>query len=170
MDLLPLVKRDYKLDNYKLKTVSEHFLKDDTKADLSVSGIFKCFRIGTKKELDGSYSKKAKKAIALCGKYCVQDSLLVVKIMKKMQTWVGLCEMAKTVNTSIFSLYTQGQQIKVFSQVYKYATDNNIVVEKDGYQTKDDERYVGAHVFPPVPGIYDRVIPFDFRRCIQLRL
>jgi DNA polymerase elongation subunit (family B) len=26
VDLLPLVKRDYKLDNYKLKTVSEHFL------------------------------------------------------------------------------------------------------------------------------------------------
>ena len=162
VDLLPLVKRDYKLDNYKLKTVSEYFLKDDTKADLSVSGIFKCFRIGTKKEKDGTYSRKAKKAIALCGKYCVQDSLLVVKLMKKMQTWVGLCEMAKTVNCSIFSLYTQGQQIKVFSQVYKYSTDNNIVVEKDGYQTKDDERYVGAHVFPPVPGIYDRVIPFDF--------
>lgn len=162
VDLLPLVKRDYKLDNYKLKTVSEYFLKDDTKADLSVSGIFKCYRIGTKKELDGSYSRKAKKAIALCGKYCVQDSLLVVKLMKKMQTWVGLCEMAKTVNCSIFSLYTQGQQIKVFSQVYKYSTDNNIVVEKDGYQTKDDERYVGAHVFPPVPGIYDSVLPFDF--------
>lgn len=162
VDLLPLVKRDYKLDNYKLKTVSEYFLKDDTKADLSVTGIFKCFRVGTKKELDGSYSQKAKKAIALCGKYCVQDSSLVVKLMKKMQTWVGLCEMAKTVNCSIFSLYTQGQQIKVFSQVYKYSTDNNIVVEKDGYQTKDDERYVGAHVFPPVPGIYDAVVPFDF--------
>ena len=162
VDLLPLVKRDYKLDNYKLKTVSEYFLKDDTKADLSVSGIFKCFRIGTKKEKDNTYSRKAKKAIALCGKYCVQDSLLVVKLMKKMQTWVGLCEMAKTVNCSIFSLYTQGQQIKVFSQVYKYSTDNNIVVEKDGYQTKDDERYVGAHVFPPVPGIYDSVLPFDF--------
>lgn len=162
VDLLPLIKRDYKLDNYKLKTVSEYFLKDDTKADLSVSGIFKCYRVGTKKEADGTYSKMAKKAIALCGKYCVQDSVLVVKLMKKIQTWVGLCEMAKTVNCSIFSLYTQGQQIKVFSQVYKYAKDNNIVVEKDGYQTKEDERYVGAHVFPPVPGIYDRVLPFDF--------
>jgi DNA polymerase elongation subunit (family B) len=162
VDLLPLIKRDYKLDNYKLKTVSEYFLKDDTKADLSVSGIFKCYRVGTKKDADGGYSKMAKKAIALCGKYCVQDSVLVVKLMKKIQTWVGLCEMAKTVNCSIFSLYTQGQQIKVFSQVYKYAKDNNIVVEKDGYQTKEDERYVGAHVFPPVPGIYDRVVPFDF--------
>ena len=70
--------------------------------------------------------------------------------------------MAKTCNCQIFTLYTQGQQIKVFSQVYKYALENNFVVEKDGYETQDNERYVGAHVFPPVPGIYDRVMPFDF--------
>ena len=79
-----------------------------------------------------------------------------------MQTWVGLTEQASTYNTSIFSIYTQGQQIKVFSQVYKYCLENDIVVEKDGYITKEDERYVGAHVFPPVPGLYERVLPFDF--------
>ena len=38
----------------------------------------------------------------------------------------------------------------------------NIVVEKDAYITKENERYVGAHVFPPVPGNYERVLPFDF--------
>lgn len=161
VDLLPLIKRDFKMDNYRLKTVSEYFI-GDTKDDLSVKGIFKCYRIGTKKELDGTYSKKAQKAMAVCAKYCIQDSVLVVKLMEKLQTWVGLCEMAKTCNTSIFSLYTQGQQIKVFSQVYKHCLKHNIVVEKDGYIAKEDERYVGAHVFPPVPGVYDRVLPFDF--------
>ena len=30
------------------------------------------------------------------------------------------------------------------------------------YLTKEGERYAGAHVFPPVPGLYDRVLPFDF--------
>ena len=162
VDILPLVKRDYKMDNYKLKTVSEFFLKDDSKDPLSVKGIFKCYREGTKKELDGSYSKKAIKAISLVGKYCVKDSELVIKLMDVLQTWTGLCEMASTCGTSIFSLYTQGQQIKVFSQVYKYCFQNNMVVEKDGYIAKDDERYVGAHVFTPVPGIYERVLPFDF--------
>jgi hypothetical protein len=60
VDLLPLIKRDYKMDNYRLNTVSEFFL-GDKKDDLSVKGIFKCYRVGTKKETDGSYSSKAKK-------------------------------------------------------------------------------------------------------------
>ena len=161
IDLLPLIRRDYKMDNYKLKTVSEYFI-GQTKDDLSPKGIFKCYRIGTRKEIDGTYSDKAMKAISICAKYCVQDSVLVMKLFEKLNTWVGLTEQASTYNTSIFSIFTQGQQIKVYSQVYKYCLYNNIVVEKDGYIAQDNERYTGAHVFPPVPGIYDRVVPFDF--------
>lgn len=161
VDLLPLIKRDYKMDNYRLNTVSEFFL-GDKKDDLSVKGIFKCYRVGTKKEPDGTYSHKARKAMGICGHYCLIDSVLVVKLMEKLQTWIGLTEMATVCNTSIFSLYTQGQQIKVYSQVYKYCYENNFVVEKDGYIASENERYIGAHVFPPVPGIYDRVLPFDF--------
>jgi DNA polymerase elongation subunit (family B) len=82
--------------------------------------------------------------------------------MEKLQTWVGLTEMATVCQVQPFSLFTQGQQIKVYSQVYRYCYEKNIVVEKDGYICKDDERYTGAHVFPPVPGIYNRVVPFDF--------
>mgnify|MGYP003776041067 CR=1 FL=1 len=51
---------------------------------------------------------------------CVQDSALVIRLFNKLQTWIGLCEMAKTCNVPIFYLYTQGQQIKVYSQLYKY--------------------------------------------------
>lgn len=161
VDLLPLVKRDFKMNNYKLKTIAEYFI-GDTKDPLSVKGIFKCYRLGIKKDSDGNYSKKARKAMAVVGKYCVQDSALVVRLMDKLKTWVGLTEMAKTCNVPIFSLYTQGQQIKVYSQLYKYCMYENIVVEKDGYEVSEDERYVGAHVFPPVPGRYNMVVPFDF--------
>lgn len=161
VDLLPLVKRDFKMNNYKLKTIAEYFI-GDTKDPLSVKGIFKCYRIGVKKDSNGEYSKKARKAMAIVGKYCVQDSALVVRLMDKLKTWVGLTEMAKTCNVPIFSLYTQGQQIKVYSQLYKYCMYENIVVEKDGYEVSEDERYVGAHVFPPVPGRYNMVVPFDF--------
>jgi DNA polymerase elongation subunit (family B) len=161
VDLLPLVKRDYKMDNYKLKTVSTFFI-GDTKDDLSPKGIFKCYREGIKKNKDGVYLLKARKAMGKVGKYCIQDSVLVIKLMDKLQTWVGLCEMAKTCSVPIFSLYTQGQQIKVYSQIYKYCMYNNIVVEKDGYTTASDERFVGAHVFEPKPGVYDRVVSVDF--------
>ena len=160
VDLLPLVKRDYKMDNYKLKTISTFFL-GSTKDPLSVKGIFKCYRIGIKNK-DGVYSRQAQKAMGIVGKYCVQDSALVIRLFNKLQTWIGLCEMAKTCNVPIFYLYTQGQQIKVYSQLYKYCMYKNFVVEKDGYVPKDNEHYVGATVFEPKAGVYDRVIPFDF--------
>jgi DNA polymerase elongation subunit (family B) len=161
VDLLPLIKRDFKFNNYKLKTVSEHFI-GETKDPLSVAGIFKCYRIGTRKDVDGSYSSISQKAMGIVGKYCVQDSALVVLLMEKLQTWVGLTEMAKTCKVPIFSLYTQGQQIKVYSQLYQYCMNENIVVESNGYQVAEDERYIGAKVFPPVPGRYSMVVPFDF--------
>jgi len=161
VDLLPLVRRDFKFNNYKLKTVSEHFL-GVTKDPLSVKGIFKCYRLGIKKNKDGGYGPMAQKAMGIVSKYCVMDSVLVVKLMDKLKTWVGLTEMANTCNVPIFTLYTQGQQIKVYSQLYKYCMYENIVVEKDGYQVSEGERYVGAKVFPPIPGRYKMVVPFDF--------
>lgn len=93
---------------------------------------------------------------------CVQDSALVIRLFNKLQTWIGLCEMAKTTNVPIFYLYTQGQQIKVYSQLYKFCMYHDFIVEKDGYIPKDDEHYVGATVFEPKAGVYDRVLPFDF--------
>lgn len=161
IDLLPLVKRDYKLSNYKLKTVSEKFI-GVTKDPLSVKGIFKCYRLGIKKDKNGGYGALAQKAMGICAKYCVQDSMLVALLMDKLKIWVSLTEMAKTCCVPIFTLYTQGQQIKVYSQLYRYAMYENIVVEKDAYQVSDNERYIGAKVFPPVPGRYKMVVPFDF--------
>ena len=147
---------------------NERFLLGDftvthnsTKDPLSVKGIFKCFRLGIKQK-KGRYTKQAKRAMGICGRYCVQDSALVIRLFNKLQTWIGLCEMAKTCNVPIFYLYTQGQQIKVYSQLYKYCMYNNYVVEKDGYIPKDDEHYVGATVFEPKAGVYDIVLPFDF--------
>lgn len=156
VDLLPLVKRDYKMNNYQLKTISAYFLKDMTKDPLDAKAIFKCYRLGMK---GGS---KGAKALGIVGKYCVKDSELVVRLFETLTTWFALCEMSKVTNVPIFQLYTQGQQLKVFSQAYKKCTHENTVVEKDGYITKENDYYVGATVFPPIPGVYDKVVPFDF--------
>lgn len=155
VDLLPLIKRDHKFSNYKLSTVATKFI-GATKADLDPQGIFKCYRIGMKG------GEKGRKAMGICGQYCMQDTVLVAKLFDKLQVWVGLTEMATVTRVPPFYLFTQGQQIKVFSQIYYKCTHENIVVEKDGYITKDDEHYVGAKVFPPIPGMYNQVIPFDF--------
>jgi DNA polymerase elongation subunit (family B) len=161
IDLMPVIKRNYKLGNYKLKTVAEHFI-GDTKDPLSVADIFKCYRVGTQTLADGTYAPSARKAMALVGKYCVQDSALVSLVFEKIQLWAEVTGMANTCGVSIFTLYTKGEQIKVYSQVYRYCTDNDIVVEKDGYAADVNDRYVGAYVFPPDIGRHTNVVPFDF--------
>ena len=157
VDLLPVIKRDHRLSNYKLDTVASHFLKGATKDPLDAQGIFKCYRLGMKN------TEKGKKALGICGKYCIKDSDLVMKLFEKLNTWLSLSEMSKITHVPIFQLFTQGQQLKVFSQVYAKATHENTVIEKDVYVTKDDEHYMGATVFPPVPGLYKNVVPFDFQ-------
>jgi len=155
VDLLPIVKRDYKFSDYQLKTVSTNFL-GETKDPLSHKGIFRCYDLGRKG------GERGAKAMGIVGKYCVQDSALVAKLFDKLQIWFGLTEMASICNVPVFDLFTRGQQLKVFSQVYKKCMSENVVVERDGYIPKEDEHYQGAHVFDPVPGVYDCVVPFDF--------
>ena len=149
MDMDAYIRRDYKFDNYKLKTVSTFFL-GETKDPLTPKGIFKC------------YEKNTPKSMGIVAKYCVQDAVLVMKLFDYIKSWYAIAEMSSTFNVAIPVLYTQGQQIKVYSQIYKYCYDNGIIVEHEGYETKEGDKYQGAYVFQPVPGLYDYVVSFDF--------
>jgi len=156
IDLLPIVRRDYKLRNYKLATVSSHFL-GSSKDPVTPQDIFKFFaRSQKKQDILGT------QLLTCIGKYCIRDSILVMDLFYKLETWIGLLEMAKLCNTSIQTLYTQGQQIKVFSQIYKQCLYKNIVVESSFYHKNEVSHYSGAFVFDPVPSLYDNIIPFDF--------
>jgi DNA polymerase elongation subunit (family B) len=155
VDLLPLVRRDFKMDSYSLKNISAHFI-GETKDPLTPKGIFKCYDIGKKN------GKTAAKAMGIVGKYCVQDSALVIKLFDKLQSWFGLSEMAAICNVQIFDLYSRGQGLKVFSQMYKKCMSENFVVEKGVYTPTEDDYFQGALVYEPEPGIYSNVVSCDF--------
>jgi len=89
VDLLPVIKRDYKFSNYKLKTVSSFFL-GETKDPLTHLDIFDAYR-------QAVLQKTSTKKLNECAKYCVQDALLVLRLFKKLETWIGLVEMARSV-------------------------------------------------------------------------
>lgn len=162
VDLLPVVRRDFKFENYRLKTISEYFI-GETKDPIKPKDIFEGYRLSTLEGQPNRYN-----LLSRVGKYCVQDSRLVLLLFEKLQMWIGLTEMAKTCRVPVLTLYTQGQQIKVFSQLYYLCTHEKIVVQSPhslGIGKKYIEgadHYSGAYVFPPVPGVYDWVIPFDF--------
>ena len=160
VDMLPIIKRDYKFNNYKLKTVSDYFL-GQSKDPLTVKDIFAAYRNDILEKGKGSKLQK-------CGKYCVQDSRLVLLLFNKLQTLIGLLEMAKICNVGIMALFVSGQQIKVFSQVFKKCYNENRLVDSFNSITIPDniqfnfDNFCGAYVFPPIPGIYKWVVPFDF--------
>ncbi|MDD4931571.1 MAG: DNA polymerase domain-containing protein [Candidatus Colwellbacteria bacterium] len=150
LDLLPIIKRGgEKLTNYRLGTVLEHF-KLPSKDPLTARDIFRCYREFTPESLGE------------VGKYCIQDAYATLLLYEKMQTWFGMCEMAKTAHVPIFYLFSKGTQIQMFSQVMEYCMYNNYVIISNGYVMKDGDEYMGAIVLTPVPGKYKKVISFDF--------
>lgn len=166
IDLLPLVRRDYKFDTYKLSNVASNFLSGETKDPMDHKGIFRGYRQGIEAEEKNASletQKIGRTALGLVGKYCVQDSVLVAKLFGVLQSWTGLCMMSQVCKVSIFTLYTQGQQIKVYSQVYSNCMYEGRVVEKDGYIPNPDETYEGATVLDPKrKGLFENVVPMDF--------
>lgn len=150
IDMLPYIKKNYKLPNYRLETICEEFLKNTNKDPFKPKDIFKAFRDFTPESL------------ATCGKYCVQDSYVVALLYEKLNTWFDLTESATTNRVPIFDMIAQGQQQKMYSQVYEYCYHNNMVVETDAFRSSDNEHYTGAFVSSPIKGLYKNIIPLDF--------
>jgi len=156
IDLLTLIQRDFNLENYKLDTVAEKFLGSG-KDPLNHFDIFMCYELGMKESQIGT-----SKSLGLVGKYCVKDSALVLELFEKFQYWYSLTEMAKICQVPHSHLFLYGQQLKVFSQVYKHCYGQGIVVESGRFKTAEDDFCTGAYVFTPEPGLYDNVVSFDF--------
>ena len=79
---------------------------------MNARGIFEAYRKGF---LEGNDTN----LLMRCGKYCIQDAKLVIRLFDDTQTLISLLEMAKLCNTQLMDLYTKGEQLKVFSQLYK---------------------------------------------------
>jgi DNA polymerase elongation subunit (family B) len=168
VDLLPLIRREYKLRNYKLSTVASHFV-GQTKDPVTPRDMFDFFEF-TKdhpheedSSLRQAHEDMSSRMLATIATYCAHDAELVLKLFDHLEVWVGCIEMAKLCNVPVTSLYTQGQQLKVYSQIYKMCLPQSIVVESSVYHTPSaPTSYAGAFVFEPVPGIYEHILPFDF--------
>lgn len=157
IDLLLVARRKFKLANYKLETVASHFLNAH-KDNFHYQDIFKAYRTGVVEP-----SKEGVELLTECGKYCVQDSALTTRLFESFDIWFELGEMSSVCNVPASFLYMKGEQVKVFSQVYKYCFDNNIVVESNRIIQTEHDDFQGAKVLDPKPGMYNYVVPFDFK-------
>lgn len=140
-DLFHEVKKGYKLDSYKLNEVSKLYLGDQ-KIDMAPKEMFARY-------LEGDPVKLREVA-----EYCIKDTLLPHRLMKKLCTLLNLLEMAKATWVPLCFLVERGQQIKVFSQLTKKARELGFMVPTIRYGAIPEEPYEGATVLEAQKGAY----------------
>jgi DNA polymerase delta subunit 1 len=140
-DLFQEVKKEYKLDSYKLDNVSKLYLGDQ-KIDMPPKEMFARF-------IEGDPVKLGEVA-----EYCIKDTLLPHRLLDKLSTLMNLLEMAKATWVPLNYLVERGQQIKVFSQLTKKARELGYLVPTFDYGYKDNTGYEGATVLDAQAGAY----------------
>src|SRR6056300_1670959 len=140
-DMFHEVKKGYKLDSCSLNNVSKIYLGDQ-KIDMSP------------KEMFARYAEGDPIKLREVAEYCVKDTLLPHKLMKKMCILLNLLEMAKATWVPMCFLVERGQQIKVFSQLSKKAREMGFMIPTIRYGQLPEEQYEGATVLEAQKGAY----------------
>jgi len=140
-DLFHEVKKGYKLDSYKLNEVSKLYLGDQ-KIDMPA------------KEMFARYKEEDPIKLGEVAEYCIKDTLLPHRLLKKLCTLLNLLEMAKATWVPLCFLVERGQQIKVFSQLTKKARELGYMVPTIKYGALPEEPYEGATVLEAQKGAY----------------
>jgi DNA polymerase delta subunit 1 len=140
-DLFQEVKKGYKLDSYKLDSVSKLYLGDQ-KIDMPP------------KEMFARFVEEDPVKLREVAEYCIKDTLLPHRLMKKLCTLMNLLEMAKATWVPLSFLSERGQQIKVFSQLCKKARELGFMVPTIKYGALADDGYEGATVLEAQGGAY----------------
>ena len=119
IDLLPIVKRDYKFSKYSLDVVAKEFLGWG-KDDVSPREMFDTFDEFIDSSISGTDTdyEIAVRKMTRVAKYNEKDNVCVAEIVNKTNTIIGLVEMANVVGVSIVALFTGGQQARVLNLLY----------------------------------------------------
>lgn len=159
-DMIMFIRREHKLDSYKLNRVSIHFGLDKGKEDMPYKLLFEILNKG---------NESPQEMGDVC-EYCVQDSNLVIELMEKLCFIPNSIEMAKSTRVPISWLLLKGQQCKVFSQLAYEARKKDFVIPLFGSQNdekiseEEEKKFKGATVLTARKGAYyDPVCGLDFK-------
>ena len=143
IDLMIWVQRNMPPDrypSYSLDTVAEKEIGEQ-KRDVDAKDIFEAFRSGNPELL------------TTVGDYCCQDTMLVQKLVNKLDVVTQMLEMANICDVPPMYLLQKGQQIKCFSQLSKEAREKGYLIPLA--EDREDGKFKGAVVIDPIVGKYD---------------
>jgi DNA polymerase elongation subunit (family B) len=157
IDLLKVIKREHNLISYKLDTVAEKWL-GLKKHDVSPKDIFRMYAEGTPE------------SVGKVAEYCIQDCLLVNKLMDKLCVMINNFSMANVCSVPLDFLFMRGQGIKGHSLVSQYCQQIGYIIphllsarykslEQMTEEEKDDlKKFKGAIVIDANTGAYFRPV------------
>jgi DNA polymerase delta subunit 1 len=140
VDVFTVIRKEHKLDSYKLDSVADHFL-GLRKIDMNIHEMFAMYARGDPED---------RRKIA---EYCVRDTELPLKLLAKLAIVPNLVEMAKATHVPLEFLIPRGQQIKAFSQILKMARQEGYLCPTNP-ATKKQETYEGATVLEAHTGVH----------------
>jgi DNA polymerase delta subunit 1 len=147
LDVYTYIQREYKLIKYKMDFVAKKFL-GRRKHDITAKQMFEIFESGDEDKMSEVID------------YCIQDTILPLLLIEKLNIWVGLVEMSNVSNAPILHLQTRGQQIKTFASIFREADGQGFVITPPPPPAFD--HFQGATVINPVPGVYEYIPGHDF--------
>jgi DNA polymerase delta subunit 1 len=142
-DLMFVIKKEHKLESYKLNNVAEHFT-GDKKDDLSPADLF-------------NFNTSTKDKIALVVKYCAQDTWLLVELILKLRIITNMIGMSNITMVPMQYIELRGQQIRVHTQIaYETKKDDFLIpaVDYKQFDAEDEEKFTGATVLDANPGAH----------------
>jgi len=98
-------------------------------------------------------------------KYNLQDSILAYKLAEKFLP--DLTEFTKIIQEPLFNISRDSMSAQVENYIIHNLEKYNEIIEKRPYSNeiglrREQERYQGAFVFQPTPGLYEDIAFFDF--------
>jgi DNA polymerase elongation subunit (family B) len=155
IDLFKVMQREQKLDSYKLDNVAAVFIGEN-KDDLKPNEIFQKFKGGSNDR-------------CIIAKYCIQDCILVNKLLHKLKIIENNIGMGNVCLVPLNYLFRRGQGIKIFSLINNECMKKDFIIPviknfvREEFE-KDDDGYEGAIVLEPKEGIYlnEPIVVFDY--------
>jgi DNA polymerase delta subunit 1 len=153
LDLMFLIKKEHKLESYKLNNVAEHFIGEN-KDDLSPADLFR-------------YNTSTKDKIALVVKYCAQDTWLLIDLILKLRIITNMIGMSNITMVPMQYIELRGQQIRVHTQIAYETKKEGYLIPTNDYKPRDDtvqdEKFTGATVLSATPGAhFEPIAGLDF--------
>lgn len=143
IDMMLVIRREFKLRSYSLNSVSIYFLKEQ-KEDVPYS------QMGNLQSGD----KDTRRRIA---SYCLRDTMLTLRLFNHLNTLVNNTELARVTGVPVEYFFSRGMAVKMLALIYRFAFKEGFVIPAIA-PFESSVTYEGGFVIEPKRGFYNRPI------------